>query len=174
MKNEIHQYTPEEKEKWWGDGEWVKEPDVVTFGHLGIKCMVQRIAMEEPYAKDFHVFGGYLNGYVSIPSDHPYYQKKYEDIDIECHGGLTFGECSDAHWIGFDCSHSGDYVPSTEHLKKTAPWMQECRDREEELKTRFDLHNSPIFNRTYRNIHFCMEECKNMAEQLISMAHERN
>jgi len=166
---EIYKYTPQEKEHWWGEGEWVNEPDLVIFEHLGIKCMVKRIAIQEPYSKDFSIFGGYLNGYVAIPSDHPYYQKKYEDIDIECHGGLTFGERSDSYWIGFDCAHSLDYTPSTEHIKKTAPWMQEFRDREEKLKTKLNLHGSPIFKKNYRNIHFCIEECKRIAEQLIEL-----
>lgn len=37
-------------------------------------------------------FGGYANGYVAIPPDHPCYGKEYEEIDVEVHGGLTFGE----------------------------------------------------------------------------------
>ena len=131
--------------------------------------------MKELHAKDFHMFGGYLNhmfggylnGYVSIPSDHPFYQKKYEDMDIECHFGLTFGKCSDRHWIGFDCAHCNDYTPSIEHMKKTADWMKECREREEELKKHFNLQNSPIFNKTYRNIQFCIDQCKSIAEQLV-------
>ena len=33
-------YTPEFKEKWFGVGEWVDEPDVVKFDYKGYKCMV--------------------------------------------------------------------------------------------------------------------------------------
>jgi hypothetical protein len=165
----VNKFTPEQKTEWWGEGEWVNEPDLVTFEYKGIECMVLRVAMEEPYAKDFHMFGGFLNGYVAIPANHPYWTKIYEDMDIDCHGGLTFGECSDRHWIGFDCAHSHDYVPSTEHMKKTAAWMKDCRDREKELKDKFLLHDSPIFNNTYKNIHFCMEECRSMAEQLVEL-----
>jgi hypothetical protein len=164
---EKHKFTSEEKIKWWGEGEWVNEPDLVTFEHLGIKCKILRMAIIEPCAKDFHVFGGFLNGYVAIPFDHSLYQNKYEDMEIDCHSGLTFGECSDRHWIGFDCAHSNDYVPSTEHLKKTAAWMKDCRDREEELKKRLNLENSPIFNKSYRNIQFCIDQCKHIAEQLV-------
>jgi hypothetical protein len=171
-EQKIHQHTAEEKEKWWGEGEWVNEPDLVSFEHMGIQCKVLRMAIRELYAKDFHVFGGYLNGYVAIPSDHPYYQKKYEDMNIECHQGLTFGEYSDTHWIGFDCAHSGDYIPSTEHIKKTDPGMQEWRDRDEVLKKRFNLHDSPIFKQIYRNIQFCIDQCKHIAEQLILIALE--
>ena len=162
-----HLYTSDEKIKWWGYGEWVEEPDLVNFNHMGIECMVMRIALEEPHAKDFHIFGGYLNGYVAIPSDHPFYQKKHEDIDIDCHGGLTFCECSDRHSIGFDCAHSFDYIPSTEHIKKTATWAQKWRQEEDELKNKYNLNNSPIFNRSYKNIQFCIDECKSMAQQLM-------
>jgi hypothetical protein len=165
-----HLYTSDQKILWWGYGEWVEEPDLVTFEHMGIECKVVRMAIEEPYAKDFHMFGGFLNGYVAIPADHYLYQKRYEEINIDCHGGLTFGECSDRHWIGFDCAHSYDYTPSYEHMKKTAPWMNDCRDIEEGLKKRFNLQDSPIFYRRYKNINFCIEQCKSMAEQLNNMA----
>jgi len=168
-----HKFTPEEKIAWWGKGEWVNEPDLVTFEHMGIQCRVLRIAMEEPHAKDFHMFGGFLNGYVCVPVDHLFYQKEYQDIDIDCHGGLTFGECSDRHWIGFDCAHSFDYVPSTEYMTKTAEWMKDFRDREEDWKKRFNLQDSPLFNRSYRNIQFCIDQCKSMAEQLVQTSSEK-
>jgi hypothetical protein len=169
--NEIRliRFLPDDKAKWWGEGEWVNEPDLVKFEHQGIGCMVLRMAMEEPDTKEFHMFGGYLNGYVTIPPDHPYYQKTYEEIPIVCHGGLTFGECSSTHLIGFDCSHCNDFVPSTEHMKKTAVYMQEYRDSMEKLKKNFNLENSPIFRNTYKNIEFCINECKSMAEQLIEL-----
>lgn len=164
---DTHLFTSDEKIKWWGYGEWVEEPDLVEFQHNGIDCKVMRTAIQEPYAKEFDMFGGYLCGYVRISSDHPYYQKRYEDINVQCHYGLSSGKCGDEHWIGFDCGHSGDYIPSTEHMKKTAPCAQELRNEEEELKKRFNLHDSPIFNRTYRNIQFCIEQCKDVADQLI-------
>lgn len=163
---EKHLYTSDEKFQWWGYDEWVEEPDEVEFEHEGIKCRICRVAVKEPYVKKLHIFGGYLCGYVCIPSDHSYYHKIYENMEIRVHGGLTFGEVSDGHWIGFDCGHFGDYVPSLEYLKKTAPWMQKFTDDMQELKDRFNLHDSPIFNKSYKNIEFCIGECKSMAEQL--------
>ena len=37
-------------------------------------------------------FGGYANGYVAIPTDHPCHGKDYDEIDVDVHGGLTVGE----------------------------------------------------------------------------------
>lgn len=59
---------------------------------------------------------GWGNGYVRIPEGHPYYEKTYDDIPVNVHGGLTFGDhvfgkdkyFSDGYWVGFDTSHYGD------------------------------------------------------------------
>ena len=55
--------------------------------------------------------------YVGIPMKYRI-TKNYNDIDIECHGGLTFGEkgVDDSEykkgyfWYGWDYGHFGDYV----------------------------------------------------------------
>lgn len=54
-------------------------------------------------------------GYVSIPKNHPFYGKKYWDIEdkIEVHGGLTFSgklHSFDGFWFGWDYMHAGDYT----------------------------------------------------------------
>ena len=54
-------------------------------------------------------------GYVSIPKDHPFYDKDYWDIDdrIRAHGGLTFsGKLLglDGLWFGWDYAHCEDYT----------------------------------------------------------------
>ena len=57
--------------------------------------------------------------YVRIPEDHPYYGKDYNNCDIDCHWGLTYGSpylrtSNDTQeigwWIGWDYAHSGDYM----------------------------------------------------------------
>lgn len=79
-------------------------------------------------------FGGYANGYVAIPTDHPCHGKDYDEIDVDVHGGLTFGERinilreeswpqndvemlnadgysdipDDYYVVGFDTLHAGD------------------------------------------------------------------
>ena len=64
---------------------------------------------------------GYGNGYIGLPNTHPWYEKDYNDIDVNIHGGLTFSEPADkldwkeikpkhkGGWVvGFDCMHYGD------------------------------------------------------------------
>lgn len=54
---------------------------------------------------------GWGNGYVGLPSWHPYYKMDYDNIPVSCHGGLTFGQLDEDEnlWvIGFDTCHSGD------------------------------------------------------------------
>lgn len=49
-------------------------------------------------------------GYVKLPEGHKYYG--VDEIPVECHGELTFGEKIDNKWvIGFDCGHGGDLIP---------------------------------------------------------------
>ena len=52
---------------------------------------------------------GAVNGYVKVPTNHHWYGLDYDDINVEVHGGLTYG--TDNGWIGFDCLHSGDIWP---------------------------------------------------------------
>src|SRR6266852_4741278 len=117
--NSKHLFTSDEKLSWWGYGEWVEEPDEVTFEHMGFACRVIRVAQQEPYIKEVCVFGGHLCGYVNIPVNHPMFSKKYDEIDVDVHGGLTWSEMEKGgYWIGFDCAHSGDYCPSLENNRK--------------------------------------------------------
>lgn len=58
---------------------------------------------------------GHRCGYVGLPQGHPSYGKRYEDIDVEVHGGLTFSgwdvegfTADQLWWVGFDCLHAGD------------------------------------------------------------------
>lgn len=78
---------------------------------------------------------GLWNGYVAIPKGHPAYGKDYDEIDVEIHGGLTFGNYSskldnpslpkfdEEHWVvGFDTAHAGDtreYWTKERVLKET-------------------------------------------------------
>lgn len=55
--------------------------------------------------------------YVFLPKGHKYYGKNYDDIDIVCHGGLTysnddllFNPLENDKWvIGWDYAHYNDY-----------------------------------------------------------------
>ena len=56
--------------------------------------------------------------YIFIPKGHRLYGKSYEDIDVTCHGGLTFSQddlCfnplpNDEWVIGWDYAHYDDYM----------------------------------------------------------------
>lgn len=48
-------------------------------------------------------------GYVEIPKDHKVDGVEYDDINIDCHGGLTYSRHEGDKWvIGFDCNHFDD------------------------------------------------------------------
>ena len=52
-----------------------------------------------------HFEYGWGNGYVLLPPNHPFHGKQYENLSINIHGGLTYGEFfkSDQfiNWIGY-------------------------------------------------------------------------
>jgi hypothetical protein len=161
-----YKYPSEKKLKYLGDGEWVEEPDEVAFEYNGFRCLILRIFLKEPFSdseKD-HYFGGFLNGYVDLPSTHFYFGKNYNDIEVYCHGDLTFSEEVNGMWrIGFDCAHGGDYTPSTEYFRKTNESMIEF-NKLFPLPEGFE--NLSLFNPIYRNIEFCIDECCNIVDQL--------
>jgi hypothetical protein len=108
----------------WGDGPWHDEPDKVQWvdAATGLDCMVRRGPM-----------GGWC-GYVGVPPDHLFHGAGYSDVDVEVHGGLTFGDScdeegdpaeaichtpfpgrpADVWWLGFDCGHCFDLQPGLE------------------------------------------------------------
>ncbi len=69
---------------------------------------------------------GYSNGYVAVPKSHPWYGKKYSEVEnlVDVHGGLTFSgqlregmeliiftddKLPDEYWaFGFDTMHAYD------------------------------------------------------------------
>lgn len=169
-----HLYTKEFKQKLFGEGEWVDEPDIIKFEYRGYKCLVFRVVKKDPFATDEHYFGGHLCGYVLLSEGHKFYGKNYDEIDVDCHGGLTFSEFSDdyeefdefdidrSHLIGFDCAHSGDYCPSSEEM------MKKIRRRGGIYAIPEEFKKYSIFNPVYRNVQFCVDECKSIVDQLIN------
>lgn len=101
---------------------------------------------------------GYGNGYVLIPKDHPYYGVDYNNIDVDIHGGLTYGSyfksedflkwCKDREisgditlvnyknfedfWmIGFDTCHYGDNRTNwtkEDVIQETDKLLEKCLD----------------------------------------------
>jgi len=67
-----------------------------------------------------------FNGYVAVPKGHVAWGVDYDDLPIEVHGGLTFGQVGrnsdnwpddSLWWFGFDTYHAGDYVEYTSEIK---------------------------------------------------------
>lgn len=55
-----------------------------------------------------HIFsGGYANGYVAIPKEHPFYGQDYDFINkfVDVHGGLTFSMSMHTVLKGFDLAN---------------------------------------------------------------------
>ncbi len=154
LKEETNIYTTDQKLSWFGYGEWIEESDKVTFAYRGMEAEILRAVCKDGR----NVFGGHLCGYVIIPID----------IDIgECgdkldvHGGITFDKVKNGEIkIGFDCAHCFDIRPSMERLYKTDPDL---------IRIRKKYPNSLIFERSYKNINFCIDECKKLINQIINL-----
>jgi hypothetical protein len=155
--SEKHIFDKDFKIKWLGEGEWVQEPDKVIFEYLSYKSEVRRILNREPFAKKEAWFGGHLCGYVKVPAYPNLHRESFDDL--ECHGGITHISLTedDQHWIGFDCAHCTDKIPSIEHKRSM---------HEEIFKTKYEFKDSLLFNPIYRNISFVIENCCYIINQL--------
>lgn len=127
---------------------WLYEPDVMewTDTDTGLKCLIRRV----------HGLG-HLCGYVRIMRDHPLYRKDVQRLNLDVHGGVTFGRRM-AHdrfmkrgfWVGFDCAHLNDLIPTYQ-----TPKMQKI------------LGVSNMFSgSTYKDMQFVYLETTNLAQQL--------
>lgn len=83
----------------------------------------KREILAEGEYKNYHYvimsYGTHPCAYVAIPKNHKCYGKDYDDIDIRCHGGLTYSRDSlrigedtvyNGYFIGWDYAHYGDYA----------------------------------------------------------------
>jgi len=89
--------------KTWEELVEMKEQTLKDWFDDGVRCLILRGP-------------GALCAYVGIPKDHPLAGFSYDDIPIECHGGLTYSGEGDGKlrpdgffWYGWDYAHSGDY-----------------------------------------------------------------
>jgi hypothetical protein len=135
---------------------------------------------------------GHRCGYVAIPNDHKYSRSPkennelingktyasyhYENLDIDCHGGLTFmgpdhdlkflveTKCKDI-WIGFDCGHYLD-LADVEAFKKYFG-QKEYEDKKSffTIINHYDKRGSGIV----RAYDYVEKECKSIIDQLIKI-----
>lgn len=58
-------------------------------------------------------YGNHPCAYLGFPEGHKFYNKHYDDLEIDCHGGLTFSGMkgfSNKWLIGWDYAHFLDYT----------------------------------------------------------------
>ena len=106
----------------------------------------EKIEIENKHARDFgregcvvkdwyengvrrlimNIRGSHFTQYVGIPENHPLAGFSYENLPIDCHGGLTFSSKGKKEtkfpegfwWYGWDYSHLGDYIAPPKGLEK--------------------------------------------------------
>lgn len=112
-----------------------------TFTYCGYKCTIISIEDNDELSLFYNIFPSkYYCGYVAVPYWHPAYEKKYDNLHIQCHGGLTYsdhnllGQDYPAWWIGFDCAHFYDI----DNPKDINFVRQECRNIVDQLR---DMEN---------------------------------
>ncbi|MBW8308063.1 MAG: hypothetical protein K0M45_00215 [Candidatus Paracaedibacteraceae bacterium] len=116
----------------WPAGEWHNEPNCILWidRGTGLKCVIFR-----------HYYYGTLSGYIYAPLSALPESEDYNDLDLEVHGGVTYGEVyQDSYIIGFDCAHLNDFCPGISKLI--------------------------IQERQYRNVDFVRSQCESLARQI--------
>jgi len=105
---------------------------------------------------NYHIPHGWGNGYVGVPSDHPWYGKYYDSLDVTIHGGLTYSDnfppAQPEHastegmekgywWVGFDTMHYMDNLilcPRAYVEYETDSLYQQAQDVYDPIVTRVD------------------------------------
>lgn len=160
----------------WGTGPWNDEPDRKDFKAYGFECFVHR-----------NLHGNWC-GYVGVPRRHPAFGHGYDDIRVNVHGGLTYSAKCGYHlchpgsrkvwWLGFDCAHSGDYIPQiNQHLMNLgvrAPGVREVRPYVGRPHTPFEavfaMHKDGVRYERYWTLADVVEETRKLARQLATLS----
>ena len=98
------------------------EPVRVWTSH-GLRCMIVNGLMS-------------LNGYVTVPVEHPWYAVHYSEQPqgcddcpesvIDVHGGITFSSLGEEGWIfGFDTCHAGDLMITPISIHEGRSWDED-------------------------------------------------
>ena len=88
-----------------------KGAEVIRIDERQFPIFLVRNTMDRFIMMSYMIEHGWGNGYVGVPSWHPFYKMDYDNIPVSCHGGLTYAnldEDEDLWVIGFDTAHSGD------------------------------------------------------------------
>ena len=133
------------------------------FEYKGFPCVVLFMPM------------GYRCGYVGLPKENRYYRKKYDDIPVDCHCGLTYSEGrlfgqsdKDTGWSGFDCGH---YCDGADKVTFEKYYMDELKSKAVDTERAsvvsaymmFDLYGEyPVRTQEYAE-----NECKKIVDQIV-------
>lgn len=92
----------------WPENDWDKAATELASGTIvrdwvedGLRCIIMRGPAS-------------FNAYIGLPESHPLAGKDYDNIPVDCHGGLTFSQKGDGPfpvgywWYGWDYTHLGD------------------------------------------------------------------
>lgn len=119
---------------------------IVVFSRMGFRCGYVSVDEND---KDFVEVIRDFNGKKRTEID-------YLAFDIDCHGGLTFGnelhhelEPKAKHYVGFDCAHFGDGI-----------------DKKQAIKYGFDTCYLFTAYESVRSKEYCIDECKSIVKQL--------
>lgn len=104
----------------WPSGPWDAEPDWIEWAARGEPRILCRMIRPQSH--------GAWCGYVGVPPGHPWHggheDALPESVHDASHRGLTFASpvvatsvasahrCAYLWWFGFDCAHSGDFMPA--------------------------------------------------------------
>lgn len=173
--SEVREFTHDIDKSKWGPGPWTDEPDKIHWidPTTDLDCLMHRNG------------AGAWCGYVGVTEGHPAFEVDYDYVRpdgdesyIEVHGGLTYAAfCQDTKdesrgvchvpfagrphrvwWLGFDCAHSGDVLPSMERSYSDMP-----ADLAKQLKG-YRRHD------VYRDRAYVEAEVARLAAQLKAMA----
>ena len=132
------------------------------FEYKGFPCVILFMPM------------GYRCGYVGLPKENRYYKKKYDDIPVDCHCGLTysggrlFGQSDkDTWWIGFDCGHFCDGIAIGSFKKY---YMDELKSKavDTQLSAILGMHQMYKINNEYPvcTQKYAENECRKIVDQI--------
>lgn len=115
--------------------------------------------------------GGHRCGYVRVPPGHAAHGKPYDDVDVQVHGGLTFGDAEpcehedgQGYWFGFDCAHHMD-------ASFEAVFNENWSDNTKRVWKMYGDHKSPFLR---EHEHYWLQtevekETEQLAQQLAAM-----
>jgi hypothetical protein len=181
----LREYTTVDKSE-WGDGPWADEPDKLqwTDEETGFACLAVR-----------HSDSGHWCGYVGVPPGHLAHGLGYDDVctlfgdydsptALEVHRGLTYanscaegaeatsichvaepGTPEDVWWLGFDCAHSGAFLPAyhARYKDRGYPFSSEPYDHASAVAA-----NSWRVD-TYRTLDYVRSETARLGAQLATL-----